>query len=674
MKHQLRLLICFAALLNGIACHTDQRPARKFIETGYMDSAIKPGDNFFMYVNGGWIDTAHIPSTESNVGAFLDVYDTTRSRLHAILDSLSRRRFTKGSVEQEVGDFYASGMDSATIEKLGYSPVKPALAAIDSLTNAAGIMNFLAAQAREEDYLLVNPYIAPDDKNSMVNIAHFYQAGLGLPDRDYYFKKDSASIKIQDAYRTYLGKLLTLTGVEPAKASAEATQVYGLEKEMAASHRTNVELRDPQSNYHKMALVDLDKQMHAIGWKALFSHLGFTTDSANVQQPAYYAKLNNLLTTTPITVWKTYLRCHLLTNKASALSNDFVKGRFDYTKTLNGQVENKPRWERMYWSTDDNLGFALGKVYVQKYFTDDAKKRMDNLVSNLQKVFETRISKLAWMSDSTKRIAVDKLHAFIKKIGYPDKWREYHISIDKNTYYNNLISCHQDDYNYNIKKLGKPVDKTEWGMTPPTINAYYNPTFNEIVFPAGILQFPFFDADADDAINYGGIGMVIGHEMTHGFDDEGSQYDKEGNLKNWWSHNDSLEFVTRTKKIINQYNGYTLFDTMHINGLLTTGENSADLGGLNLAYDAFKLTKQGQDTTRIDNFTPDQRFFLSFAQIWREKLKPEQERLGINTDPHSPPVYRVNGPLSNFAPFYKAFNVQPGNKMYKPDSALVKIW
>ena len=668
------IAIIFIVAITAAACNSEQKPAQKFIETGYMDSAIKPGDNFFLYVNGKWVDTAKIPSTESEIGSFLDIYNLTKNRLHNILDSLAKGNFKKGSIEQEVGDFYASGMDSSTIEKLGYEPLKPTLAQIDSIKNSSDVMKFVAAQAMLENNLLVNFSIGADDKNSKINIAAFGQTGLGLPDREYYFKTDSASVKVQDAYKNYLKKIFILTGDDSSKAAVETAEVYELEKQIAGGHKTNVQLRDPQSNYHKIALKDADKQMPVVGWQMLFDNLNFKVDSFNIQQPGYYAKLNDLLKTIPADTWKAYLRSHTMMRRASALSSAFVNAQFNYSKMLSGQEEIKPRWERMYQATDGNLGYDLGKIYVKEYFTDDAKKRMNELVGNLQKAYEVRINKLTWMSDSTKKIAVDKLHAFIKKIGYPDKWREYNVTINRNKYYDNLMSCHQDNYNYNLKKLGKPVDKTEWEMTPPTINAYYNPSFNEIVFPAGILQFPFFDANADDAINYGGIGMVIGHEMTHGFDDEGSQYDKEGNLKNWWSHNDSIQFVARTKNIINQFNNYTMLDTIHINGSLTTGENSADLGGLNLAYDAFKMTKEGKDTTKIDSFTPDQRFFISFAQIWRSKEKPELEKMLIDEDPHSPPLYRVNGPLSNFEPWYKAFNVQPGNKMYKPDSARVKIW
>jgi len=678
MKTQLLALAAMLSLAGIYSCNmggSSETPPRKFIETANMDSSVKPGDNFFMFVNGKWVKTAVIPSTESGIGSFLDVYNVTKEHLHGILDSVAKGGFDKGSIEQKVGDLYASGLDSAAIEKLGYDPIKPDLAQIDALKDANGIMQFVARMALQEDNLLISFYIGPDDKNSAMNIAAFGQTGLGLPDRDYYFKTDAATVKVQQAYQAYVQKIFTLTGDDDATATKKMRAVYDLEKDMAGSHRTNVQLRDPQSNYHKMAVADLDKQMPNIGWKTLFGTFGFKVDSVNVQQLAYYTKLNGLLKTTPMDIWKAYLRAHRINDAASALSSAFVSAQFDYYKALTGQKENKPRWERTYWFVDGSLGDALGQLYVKKYFTDDAKKRMLDLVNNLQTAFEARIKKVDWMSDSTKKVAIDKLHAFIKKIGYTDKWRDYSkVTIDRNDFHGNLVSCAKNDYAYQLSKLGKPVDRTQWDMTAPTVNAYYNPSFNEIVFPAGILQFPFFDADADDAINYGGIGIVIGHEMTHGFDDQGSQYDKDGNLKNWWSHNDSVQFVARTKKIIAQFNGYTMLDTMHINGALTTGENSADLGGVNIAYDAFKMTKEGQDTTKIDGFTPDQRFFISFAQVWKDKETDENIRSGINTDPHSPAMWRVNGPLSNFAPFYAAFNVQPGDKMYKPDSLRVKIW
>jgi len=677
MKKQLLALCTLVSLAGIYSCNTGSTNTsqQKFIETANMDSSVKPGDNFFMYVNGTWIKNAVIPSTEGGVGAFLDVYNVTKGHLKSILDSVSKGGFENGSIAQKVGDFYASGMDSAAIEKLGYDPIKPYLQQIAAFTDAKSVLAFEGMIQTTNHQYLIGVGVGSDQKNSSMNILSASQTGLGLPDRDYYFRTDPATVAIQNGYKDYITKTFTLLGDDAATAAKKSATIYALEKDIATSHRTDVQLRDPQSNYNKMAVADLDKKEPNIGWPAFLSATGMKTDSIDVGQPAYYAKLNELLKTTPIDTWKAYYTFHVTDDAATALSSPFVNAHFDYNKLLSGQKEMKPRWERIYRSTDANLGDALGQLYVERYFTDDAKKRMLDLVNNLQTAFEARINKVDWMSDSTKKIAIDKLHAFIKKIGYTDKWRDYSkVTIDRNTYFANILSCNKNDYQYQLSKLGKPVDKTEWGMTPPTINAYYNPSFNEIVFPAGILQFPFFDPNADDAINYGGIGMVIGHEMTHGFDDQGSQFDKDGNLKNWWSSKDSAQFVARTKKIIDQFNGYTMLDTMHINGALTTGENSADLGGINIAYDAFKMTKEGQDTTKIDGFTPDQRFFISFAQIWRSKITDEAIRSQMNGDPHSPPIWRVNGPLSNFAPFYAAFNVQPGDKMYKPDSARVKIW
>ncbi|MBS1934948.1 MAG: M13 family metallopeptidase, partial [Bacteroidetes bacterium] len=385
---------------------------------------------------------------------------------------------------------------------------------------------------------------------------------------------------------------------------------------------------------------------------------------------------NDLLKTTPLDIWKAYLQFHTADAYSNALSSDFVNASFDYNyKALSGQQTIKPRWFRMVGATDAELGEALGQIYVKKYFSEAAKKRMLELVNNLQTAFDTRIGNLDWMSDSTKTKAKEKLHAFLKKIGYPDKWKDYSkVTIDRNKYFENRVSCDKNLYDFNVSKLGKPVDKTEWGMTPPTINAYYNPVINEIVFPAGILQFPFFDMDASDAFNYGAIGMFIGHEMTHGFDDQGSQYDKDGNLKNWWNENDKMKFVAKTKLVIDQFNHFVVIDTFHVNGSLTTGENIADLGGITIAYDAFKLTKEGQDTAKVNGLTPDQKFFLAFAQAWRSKYKDELVRQLINIDPHSPDKFRVLGPLENFTPFYKAFDVKEGDKMYKPDSARIKIW
>ncbi|HXB93257.1 MAG TPA: M13 family metallopeptidase [Puia sp.] len=650
-------------------------PAYHFVDTAQLDASIAPGDDFFSYANHKWFDTVKIEATEVGAGSFFDLIKTTNSRLRAILDSVSKSNNAPGSVEQKVGDMYASGMDTAAIDKKGVGPIQPLLRRIDSIRDPHGIMELVADDQRKNGNLLFVLSIGPDDKNSQMNIVAFSQGGLGLPDRDYYFKTDSPTLKVIKAYQSLVTRLFILTGDDSANAVQKAEKEYNLEKQMAASHKTNVELRDPQSNYHKMPLAALDKSMPAFGWKKTLETMGIHVDSVNIQQPAFYSKIDQLLKTVPLDVWKDYLRAHVLLQYANRLSSDFVDAQFQYARAITGQQQLKPRAERMAQVVDVTLGEALGQIYVKEYFPPEAKQRMLELVNNLQKSFAARIDKLDWMSDSTKTTAKDKLFAFIKKIGYPDKWRDYSkVTIDRNDYFANRVSADVNEYNYQLSKLGKPVDRTEWTATPPTINAYYNASFNEIVFPAGILQVPFFDPAADDAVNYGGIGAVIGHEMTHGFDDQGAQYDKEGNLKNWWRKEDSVRFAAKTKAVIALYNSFTVLDSLHVNGALTNGENIADIGGVAVAYDAFKLTPEGSDSTKIDGFTPDQRFFLSLARIWRIRMKDQLVRTLVNINEHSPEIWRVNGPLMNFQPFYRAFNVQPGQKMYRPDSTRITIW
>lgn len=651
-------------------------PAKKpALDLSFIDKSVVPGDNFFRYANGKWLDTATIPSTETGIGSFYDLAKSVRENLKLILQEVSKNPGAKGSVNQLVGDFYAAGMDSATIEKLGYSPIEPILKNIDKIANLSELMQFVAAREHENGSSFLSWGIGPDDKNSSQNIVQFSQGGTGLPDRDYYFSKDPNKVKIVDAYKKYLTTAFTLVGIDAATAAKNTEIVFNIEKELASAHRTRVELRNPQLNYNKFSVADLDKKEPNIGWSKLLSELGAPTQTILIGQPAYYAKLDSLLTTVSISDWKVYYKAKTILGAASLLSSPFINAQFAYSQVISGQKVQKPRWERIYGMTDGNLGEALGQLYVKKYFTQTAKERMDQLVTNLEKSFAARIQKLDWMSDSTKTIALDKLSAFIRKIGYPDKWRDYSkVNINRNTFFQNVESAAKNNYNYQLEQLNKPVDKTLWGMTPPTINAYYNPTINEIVFPAGILQPPFFNPEADDAVNYGGIGMVIGHEMTHGFDDQGSQYDKNGNLENWWGASDKSKFEEKVKQVVKLYDSFTVLDSLHVNGSLTTGENMADIGGIAIAYDAFKLTKQGHSTEKIDGFTPDQRFFLSFAQIWRIKLKDETVRRLIDLDPHSPAKWRVIGPLMNFTPFYQAFDVKPGQTMYRPESERIKIW
>ncbi|SEA20042.1 putative endopeptidase [Arachidicoccus rhizosphaerae] len=646
-----------------------------FIETQYIDSTVKPGDNFFQFVNGKWLDTVKIPEDKVAVGGFNKLYDDNQEELRAILeDSLGDKK--AGSIEQKVGDYYRSGMDTITRDKRGYDPIKPMLASIEAIKDLPSLMIYVADAAKRGDQSIISFNVGPDQKNSSMNIASFHQTGLGLPDRDYYFKTDSSTLNIQKAYRVYLASLFTLTGTDSATAQKDAATVYQIEKQIAGSHKTRVELRDVTANYNKIPVATLVSTEPNIGWSDLLKNLGANgVDSLDVEQPGYYQALNKLLVAVPIDQWKIYLKANTIGSYAGVLSTPFSDAAFAYSKVLTGRDKQEDLWKRMVSAVDHNLGELLGQLYVKKYFPPEAKKRMDQLVTNLETAFSNRIQHLDWMSDTTKATAQIKLKAIVRKIGYPNTWRDYSkVNVDKAKYFENTISARENNYNFQLSQLGKPVDKNIWYMTPPTVNAYYDPTTNQIVFPAGILQYPFFDKDADDAVNYGAIGMVIGHEMTHGFDDQGSQYDKVGNINNWWSSEDKAKFDEKVQKIQKLYDGFTVLDSLHVNGKLTTGENMADFGGVAIAWDAFKLTKQGQDTTKIDGYTPDQRFFMSLAQIWRSKYKDATIRQRINLDPHSPAMWRVLGPLMNFDPFYKAFNVQPGDKMYiKPEDRL-KIW
>lgn len=640
-----------------------------------IDSTIRPGDNFYEYVNLKWYDTAQIPPSQSGVGAYRFMNYQQRLKLQGILDSVSKSGNPAGSIEQKIGDFFASGMDTGTINQRGFEPLKAGLQRIDAITSIADMLTFIAEEAQLSNLSLIDFQISPDQENSKMNMGHISQTGIGLPDRDYYFGTDTSTVAIQQAYRKYLADLFTLTGSDVTSAQKNAALVYNIQKQLATSHKTNVALRDVKGNFHKVALADLNKQQPNIGWTTFFQRLGATMDSLNIAQPAYYDKLNALLKSTPLEAWKIYLKATYINNYADYLSKPFVNSLFEYSKVLTGQTMQKTRGEIMSSVIDAYLGQALGQLYTKLYFPESAKTRMLELVNNLQKAFSNRVDQLDWMSDSTKQKAKEKLFAITKKIGYPDKWREYkHVTIVRNKYFENVVSAAANNFQYNLAKLGKPVDKTEWFTTPSTVTAYNNPSANEIVFPAGILQPPYFDNNADDALNYGGIGMVIGHELTHTFDDQGAQFDKDGNVKSWWTPEDYKKFNAKTQQVIDLYSTFTVLDSVHVKGALTVGENTADISGVAVAYDAFKMTKQGQDTTKIGGFTPDQRFFFSIARIWRVKMKDEYLRYWINNDPHSPPMWRVNGPLMNTRAFYAAFNVQPGQRMFLDENKQIRIW
>jgi putative endopeptidase len=670
------LIICATAVLfaacNGNNTSTTEVTKRtSFFDTKGMDSLTKPGDNFFTYANGGWMKTTSIPDDQSGWGSFYTLYEDNQKNLKGIIQDAAKSNGAAGSLEQKVGDFYTSGMDTVAIEKKGMEPLKPLLARIDAVKDYKELIGLLAKlNAEGQDHKLFGFYVGADEKNSAKNIPIFYQSGLTLPEKEYYTKQDSASKAARKGMIDYAVKMFEYTGADSATATKNA-----LETDMAVSHRTPAETRDPQKNYNKMALADLQKTQANVNWSLFFSELGVKTDSVNVSQPGYYAALNTLLASKPIDAWKNKIKFGYIASNASSLSKNFRDASFAFSKIFSGQKEESARWKKMVQKVDGGLGDLAGQLYVKKYFTEDAKKRMNELIENLSKAFSARIMKNEWMSDTTKKRAIVKLNSFMKKIGYTSKWKNYDdVTISKDDFFANVQSIRKHDIKESIDKIGKDVDRTEWGMTAPTVNAYYNPTNNEIVFPAGILQFPFFDANADDAINYGGIGMVIGHEMTHGFDDQGSQYDEKGNMNNWWSKDDNAKFKVKTNGVVKQYSAYTMYDNIHINGELTQGENIADIGGLAIAYDAFKMTKQGKDTTKIDGFTPDQRFFLGFAQIWRIVNKEETMRSRLNTDPHSPEMFRINGPLVNFDRFYAAFNVKEGDTMYLKPEQRARIW
>lgn len=669
------ILLC-AACQNKSHQETDMANIRTvFFDKAGMDTTVKPGDNFFLYANGKWMKNTEIPKTETGWGSFYTLYNDNLKNLKNILENASKAKAAKGSAEQKVGDFYTSGMDTLTIEKLGIEPIKPLLSKIDKIKNDQDLISFIAEGYKNGEGDLLGFGVEPDDKLSVKNALSFTQAGITLPDRSYYLEQDDKAKKIRSEYIKYITKIFILSG-DSANAAKYAADILKLETAIAQSHSTPVELRDPQKNYHKMTIADFQKLTPNMEWKSVLNKLGASTDTVIVRQPKYYQTLSVLLKSQPIEIWKEKLKFDALNESANALTKKFRDARFDFfSKTLFGQQAPTERWKAIVNATDRNLGELLGQLYAEKYFKPEAKERMLTLVNNLQKVYAERIQKVDWMTPDTKKKALEKLNAFIKKIGYPDKWKKYDdVEISKNTYYANLQSASKHAYKEMMDKLGKNVDKTEWGMTPPTVNAYYNPSFNEIVFPAGILQFPFFDFSADDAINYGAIGAVIGHEMTHGFDDQGRQYDAMGNLKEWWTKADADQFKDKAGKVEKFYDNFSLLDNQHVNGSLTLGENLADIGGLNIAYDAFKLTEQGKADKKIDGFTPDQRFFLSFAQVWRIKTRDESMRVRLKTDPHSPEMFRVNGPVYNMEAFYKAFNIPTTAKMYIAPASRLGVW
>ena len=675
-----KLLISVVSVvaLSGYYSGFAQTKAKIFIDPANMDKSVKPGDDFYTYAGGTWIKNNPVPAKETRWGSFNQLRDFNVNAVKNVLETaVADKKAAAGSVTKRVADFYTAGMDSVTIEKRGYTPISAMLKEVDAINSKVGVQKMMARlRVSGTASSLYGFFVGQDRKNVEVMIPQLSQGGTTLPDRDYYLKNDGRNPQIQEAYKKYISKLFTLTGSSAVDAEQKALTIFSLEKQLAAAQMSRVEMRDPYKTYNKFQLEELSKSTTGINWREVLADLKIKKeDTILVNNPAFFKEVAGMINTVSVEDWKTYLKWNILKSAAPYLSSSFVDAGFVFNQVVSGQRTQTPRWERISLLTDGSVGELLGQLYVKEYFKPEAKARMTELVSNLRKAFAVRINKLDWMSPATKVKALAKLTAFRPKIGYPDKWRNYDgLVINRNTYFENIKNVGEWNYNNMIEQLGKPVDRERWGMTPPTVNAYYNATLNEIVFPAGILQLPFFDAKADDALNYGGIGAVIGHEMSHGFDDNGSKYDADGTLRNWWTEEDRTKFDAKTKTLSKQYDDYTVLDTIHVNGKLTLGENIGDLGGLNVAYEAFKMTPQGKSSATIDGFTPDQRFFLAWAQVWRGNILPQTEAQLIITDTHSPNQFRTIGAPVNMDAWYNAFSVKEGDKLYKKPEDRIRIW
>jgi putative endopeptidase len=653
-------------------------PHAKPINPDNMDTSVQPGVDFYRYANGKWLERNPIPPSESRWGAFSELAERNNQILYEILEGAAKKPDApKGSALRLVGDLYASAMDSARAEVEGAKPLADELGRIAAIKTTEELQDQFARFQTEGIRAPFPIFAAQDAKQSTEIILQILQGGLGLPDRDYYTKQDDASKKLRDQYAAHVTRMFGLIGDDATTAAKNAQTVLGIETQLANASLTRVQRRDPEATYHKMTLDSLASITPALSWNRLLDGMGIADRRpVNVGQPEFMKQVSAMMTSVPIADWRTYLRWHVAHGAAPLLSSAFVNEDFDfYGRTLTGAAELRPRWKRARDVVDGNIGEALGQLYVARTFTPEAKARAKAMVENLRAELRDRLSNLDWMSPATKQQALRKLNAFAVKIGYPDEWRDYSaLTIDRGSLTGNVLRANQFEFRRNIAKLGKPVDRKEWGMTPPTVNAYYNPRMNEIVFPAGILQPPFFDATADDAVNYGGIGSVIGHEMTHGFDDQGRKSDAEGNLKDWWTPEDAEQYKARSAVIEKQYSAYVALDTLRINGKLTLGENTADIGGLSIAYGALQKALAGKPRAKIDGFTPEQRFFLSFAQIWRNNTRPEALKLRLNTDTHSPGRFRCIGTISNMPEFVRAFGLQEGDPMVRPAAERAKIW
>jgi predicted metalloendopeptidase len=670
------LLRATSALALVFVCATTARAAGDaFLDASSRDTTCAPCKDFDQFANGAWRSTFVMPASYSRYGAFTEVADRNQKVLLEIVTSAASKKQKPGSDEAKLGDYWSSCMDSAAAEKAGLAPVQPLLTAIDGMTSTRDVARQVAWMHAHGVGALFGFFGNQDAKNSARVIAHAGQGGLGLPDRDYYTKTDSASAALRKEYLAHMARVFVLAGESEASAAKHADDVMALENALANASMTNVQRRDPNATYHVMPQDSLVLLAPRFLWKDYFAGRGVAPEVVNVTQPEFFKAVDGLLANVPLDTWKAYLRWNALSDAAATLHSAFAAEDFRFEKLLTGAKEQQPRWKRCLAAADRDLGDILGQAYVTRAFPPKARTRMLELVHNLEAALGDKIATLPWMTEETRKAAAAKLAAFDEKIGYPDKWRDYSkVTIVRGPLLTNRLAARAAESARNMERIGKPVERGEWRMTPPTVNAFYSPSLNSINFPAGILQPPFFNVDADDPVNYGAIGAVIGHEMSHGFDDRGRQFDGQGNLRDWWQKSDADAYKVQAQRVVEQFDAYTVNDTLHVNGKLTLGENIADLGGLAVAYAAMQKALAGKPRQRIGGFTPEQRFFLAYARIWRTMDRPEGLRTRVLTDPHSPAKWRVNGPLSNLKEFHDAWGCKDGDGMVRPAEQRARIW
>jgi putative endopeptidase len=675
----LNLLKGWPLVLLAAACNRPTPAAKPDFLAANIDTTVSPAEDFFAFANGGWIKRTPIPDAESSWGLGNLVEEEIYNRLKKVNDDALQQQAAKGTITQKIGDFWYSGMDSADIEKQGLSPLKPELDEIRAINSKEDLTKVGAEMHLKGIRVFFSDNVQQDDKNSAAMALELNQGGLGMPNRDYYFNTDARATAVRRAYQQYQVETFEELGADSVTATKKSKAVFALETRLAHASRKLADLRDPYKNYHKMDLAELKRLTPAFDWAVYFQRIGAipTLDSVIVGQPEFYTELNGQLAKTSLEDWKDYLSFMLVFRSAPYLDSRTYGNYFAYSQTLSGVKVPKVRWKRVIDAEQQAIGEALGQLFVKEYFSDTAKQRYSELIENIRSAFKDRIAKLSWMSDSTKQRAYSKLAKMTKKVGYPDKWKDFSaLEIDRGPWVTNMERAREWWVHYGLNKLGKPVDRSEWEMTPQTWNAYYNPSNNEIVMTAAGFTIPGMkDADLDDAFVYGYAGANwIGHEMTHGFDDQGRQYDENGNLKGWWTAADSAQFTHRAQMIIRQFNEFVPVDTLHVNGSATQGENIADLGGLLLGLDAFRKTETYKKGEKIGGYTPLQRYFLGYAYGWMNEVRKESLARQVMTDVHAPEKERVNGPVVNIPEFYEAFGVKPGDKMYRPDSLRVKIW